>query len=137
MNIYFLYDFEIPASLNPAGTLDRIREDLRAYFESRGWDNYGMGALGGSLHLYGDVSRKNRPVTEQDRLALGEWARNQRFRGTVRLGAVESGDSHLRKITEWVFEVDNLSEAERAEADARDAELRQRVEAARRKPASP
>jgi hypothetical protein len=118
VNVYFLYDFEIPPNLNPPGTLDRLREAVRAYFASRGWDNCGMGALGGNLHLYGDVGRKGQPVTEDDRHALAEWARNQRFCGTVRLGKIESGDIRLRKVTEWVFEVDNLSEAERAEAAA-------------------
>jgi hypothetical protein len=131
VNVYFLYMFEILADLNPPGTLDRFREELRAFFVGRGWDNYGMGALGGNLRLYGDVSRKGQPVTEDDRQALAEWARGQRFRGTVRLGKIESGDSQLRRITEWVFEVDNLSEtdAERAEIAARHAQFHQQIEA--------
>jgi hypothetical protein len=139
MDDYFLYNFEIPLPLNPPGTLDRFREELRAYFVGRGWDNYGMGAMGGSLHLYGNVGRKDQSVTEDDRQALAAWARVQRFHGTVRLGRIESGDIWLREITEWEFEVDNLSvsEAERAEAAAKMAEFRRKLEALRRKHVEP
>lgn len=139
MYVYFLYMFEILADLNPPGTLDRFREELRAYFVGRGWDNCGMGALGGNLRLYGDVNRRSHPVTEDDRQALAEWARGQRFRGTVRLGKIESGDSRLRRITEWVFQVDTLSEtdAEREEVASRYAEFHRQMEAMLQEHAEP
>jgi hypothetical protein len=129
---YFLYRISLLTEQNPPGTMDRLREDLRAYFVESELD-YGMGALGGGLHCYGDVRGKERSVTDKDRQALAEWFRGQRICAVAQLGAIESGETRLRPITEWVFPVDNLTDADRTEAAAYHVEMRRRVEALRAK----
>lgn len=130
--MYFRFDIELTPERNPPGTMDRFREDLRAWFVARGL-GYGMGALGGGRHCYGEVGLRQ-PVSEDDRRALADWVREQRICGTVRLGALEpfapSADV-LRPIADWVFTVDNLTESDRAEAAAYHSERRRRVESHR------
>jgi hypothetical protein len=135
---YFRFDIELTPERNPPGLCDRLREDLRAWIVGRGL-GYGMGALGGSRDLYGQIG-PNPPATEGDRAAMAEWLRGQRMHATVRLEAVvpfsEAADM-LAPITDWVFAVDTLTEAERADAAAYHAEMRRRVEALRAKHAEP
>ena len=132
---YFRFDIEFTPEQNPPGLCDRLREDLRAWIVGCGLD-YGMGALGGSRHLYGEIG-PNPPATESDRAAMAEWLRGQRMHVTVRLEAVvpfsEAADM-LAPITDWVFTVDTLTDADRAEATAYHAEMRRCVEALRRNP---
>jgi hypothetical protein len=133
-DVFFRFDFELTAERNPRGTMARFREELRAWFVARGLD-YSMGALGGDRHCYGGVG-PNPPATEADRQALAEWVRGQRVCATVRFGAVEQSyppADMLAPITDWVFAVDNLTDADRAEAAAYHSEMRRRVEALRRK----
>ena len=65
---------------------------------------------------------------------MAEWLRSQRMCATVRLTSVAPLDPKadlLTPITDWVFAVDALTEAERTEAAAYHAETRRRVEALR------
>ena len=114
----FLYDVEFPPYQNPPGTKDRCDTDLGAYFVSRGLD-YGMSALGGNVRTRGDVRRRRRPVKDADRHALGAWIQTRPVRCIARLGAVErltGSTEFFRDITEWVFEVDNLTDDDRRRA---------------------
>jgi hypothetical protein len=114
----FLYDFEFIPYENPPRTKERFTEDLRAFFESHDLD-YGMSALGGMVHTRGDVRGRERPVSEDDRQALARWAKAQPVRCKARLGALEEdreGIDFFRDVIEWVFQVDNLTESDRAEA---------------------
>lgn len=132
----FLYDFEFVPYENPPRTKDRFSEALRAYFAHRGLD-YGMSALGGMVHCRGDVRGKRRPVTEDDRQALAEWARGQRVRCIARMGALEEdrdGIEFFREITEWVFVIDNLTANDRAEAAAWREGIRQVAQSVPQRP---
>jgi hypothetical protein len=127
-NAYFRFDIELTPEQNPPGTMDRLREDLRAWFVARRL-SYGMGALGGNRHCYGEVG-PDPPATEGDRQAMAEWIRGQGMCATVRLtSVVPFGPSidMLAPITDWVFPVDTLTETDMAEAAAYHAELRGRV----------
>lgn len=122
----FLYHFELDPRRNPPHTIERFSEALRAYFEARGLE-YGMSGLGGAVHCRGCVFGTGRELTEDDRRALGDWARGQRVRCTARLGALEEDHDDLplfREVTEWVFEIDNLLDEDRAEAEAWQEEIR-------------
>jgi hypothetical protein len=131
---YFRFDIELTPERNPPGLCDWLRDELRAWIVARGL-YYGMGALGGSRRLYGQIG-PNKPATEEDRAAMAEWLRGRRMHATVRFGAVvpfsETADV-LAPVTDWVFGLDSLAEAERAEAAAFHTELRRRVESLRRK----
>jgi hypothetical protein len=135
---YFRFDVELTPERNPPGLCDRLREDLRAWIIGRGLD-YGMGALGGSRRLYGEIG-PNPPATEGDRAAMADWLRGQRMHATVRLEAVvpfsEAADMRA-PVTDWVFTVNTLTEAEQAEAAAYHTHMRRRVEALQRKHAEP
>ena len=130
---YFRYDIELTPGQNPPGTMDWLREALRAWFVAGGL-NYGMGAMGGDRHLYGDVGRLP-PVTEEHRQAMAAWVRSQPIHATVRLDAVASPYPRVHMLTpstDWVFAVVNLSDAQRAEAVAYHSEMRRRAESQRR-----
>ena len=78
--------------------------------------------------------------TAGDRLAPAEWVRCQRVCATVRLEAVVPFDpaaEMLAPITDWVYVVDNLTEADRVEAAAYHTEMRRWVETLRAKQAEP
>lgn len=81
-----------------------------------------MSALGGMVRCRGDVRRKAGEVTEADRQSLAEWIKAQHVKCVARLGALEEENDDtqsFRRISEWVFEVDNLADADRrAAADA-------------------
>jgi hypothetical protein len=80
-----------------------------------------MGQHGGTANTYGVVHRKRWGVKEADRQALADWIRAQPIRATVRLGALEEDTAVTelaRDITEWVFEVNNLSALVRRRAAA-------------------
>ncbi len=130
---FFRYDIELTQERNPPDTpdtLDRFREDLRTWFVERGL-NYGMGALGGGVHCYGGIG-PNPQATEEDRSAMADWIRQQRICATVRLDAIVPFDQKpdiLSPITDWVFLVDNLTEADQQEAAAFHAAVRRKIEA--------
>ncbi len=135
---FFRYDIELTPEQNPRGVMERFSEELRAWFVARSLD-YGMGALGGGRHCYGEIG-PHPPATEADRQAMAAWLREQRIHATVRLGSVEWPHppvDMLAPIIGWVFAVDNLTDADRAEAAAYHAEMRRRVAALRRKHAAP
>lgn len=135
---YFRFDIELTPECNPPGLCERLREELRAWIVCRGLE-YGMGALGGNRHLYGHIG-PNPPASEGDRAAMAEWLQGQRMHATVRLEAIvpfREAAPMLAPITDWVFAVDTLTDAERAASAAHHTELRRRVEALRRKHADP
>ena len=137
--VLFLYDFEFVPYQNPPHTMDRFKEELRAHFVANGLD-YGMSALGGMVHCRGDVRSKGRQVTEEDRQSLAAWAGVQRVRCTARLGALEQdreGIEFFRPVTEWVFALDNLTDADRAEAAAWHESIRQWMQSAQKRHAEP
>ena len=80
-----------------------------------------MGQHGGMANTYGVVHRKRWGVKEKDRVAFAEWIKAQRVRCTVRLGELEEETEStdlVREITEWIFEVDNLTKDDRKAAAA-------------------
>lgn len=132
----FAFDLELLAEQNPEGTIDRLREDVRAFFVDRHL-NYGMGALGGGRHCYGQVVVPDRGAAEDARRSLTAYVQGLRFRGVARFGPVgpaEPPPDLLHPITGTVVEVDNLTQADKAEAAAYFAELRRRVESLLNRP---
>jgi hypothetical protein len=134
----FRFDVELTPERNPPGLYDKLHEELRSWIVARGLD-YGMGAIGGGKHLYGQVG-PNPPATDGDRAAMADWLRGQRMHATVRLGSVVTFSEDLdmlAPITDLVFAVDTLTEAERVHAVAFYTQLRRRVEDLRRKHPEP
>ena len=116
----FLYEVEFPPYANPPHTKERFEGDLSAYLKSHRL-RFLMSGLGGNKYTRGVVYRKRWGVKELHRVALADWIKAQRICCIVRLGALEedTDDSLLvREITEWVFEVDNLTKEDRQAAAA-------------------
>jgi hypothetical protein len=129
----FRYRIRFVDRANPPETYDRVCEELRAFFVARGWE-YGMGALGGGVTCYGDVGGPRRTATEGDRHELAEWVRQQRVCATVQIGELEAPPAGIMDpISGLEFAVDNLTDQDRTEAAAYHDEMRQRVEAKRKK----
>ncbi len=86
--------------------------------------------MGGSYRLYGHVGPRP-PATVRDRDMLGQWIRGQQLCGTVRLGAIEGPGpvNLLGPITECVFQLDTLTDSDRAEAIAYYDEMRRKIKA--------
>jgi hypothetical protein len=123
----FRYSIRLVDRANPPGAIDRLGEELRAFFVARGWD-YGMGALGGSATCYGDVGGPRRAATEGDRHELAQWLRQHRISATGQVGELEPPPaSAMDPVTGLEFAVDNLTEQDRLAAAAYHEELRQRV----------
>jgi hypothetical protein len=122
----FLYDVEFEPYENPPGTCDRFGEDLRHYFASRNL-TFGMSALGGTRHCRGSVFGEKDTLLDSHRQELADWIRCQRVKCVVRLGAIEENTDatkHFREITEWVFNVDTLTDDDRIQAKAYHDEIR-------------
>ena len=116
----FLYHVEFPPFANPPTTKSRFEADLRAFLMARRLRCL-AGPFGGMANAYGVVYRKRWGVKEADRQAVSEWIKSQRIRATVRVGELEEyteSTDLVRDITEWVFEVDNLTKKDRREAAA-------------------
>jgi hypothetical protein len=80
-----------------------------------------MGALGGMLHTYGAVWRESGEVSASDREAMANFLRHRPIRATARLGDLEvknDATDFVRDITEWVFDVDGLTDEDREKAAA-------------------
>jgi hypothetical protein len=116
----FLYHVEFPYFANPPETKRRFETDLLAFLRARRLRCL-MGQQGGMANTYGVVHRKRWGVKEADRIAVADWIKAQRICATVRLGRLEE-DNELtdlcRDITECLFEVDNLTKADRKAAAA-------------------
>jgi hypothetical protein len=114
----FLVRVEFRPFANPAGTTARFEEALKVYLKGRRLHCL-IGGQGGTACTYGVVYRKRWGVKEDDRVALAKWISAQRICATVKLGDLqEDSDSTdlIREITEWVFQVDNLTKRHRSKA---------------------
>jgi hypothetical protein len=135
MGTIFLYDVEFVAYANPPRRADQFAEALREFFQASGLD-YLMSALGGTARTRGIVFRKAADTTRQDREAVAAFVRQQPIAATARIGELEretEATDYFRPVTEWVFAVDNLTDADRAEAAAYHQEMRRRVQAVKKK----
>lgn len=111
----FLYHVEFPPFANPANTKSRFEADLMTFLKARRLRVL-MGQQGGMANTYGVVHRKRWGVKEEDRIAFANWIKVQRVRCKARLGELEEDTESTeltREITEWVFEVDNLTKEDR------------------------
>lgn len=121
----FLYHMEFPTFANPPNTKSRFEADLMAFLKARRLRVL-MGQHGGMANTYGVVHRKRWGVKEEDRIAFADWIKVQRVRCTARLGELEEDTEStelVRAITEWVFEVDNLTKEDRKAAAAYKREI--------------
>jgi hypothetical protein len=114
----FLFSIEFDPLGIPRGFKDRFESALReAAVLGKGLQCY-LGALGGNRFTYGFVWRPGGDVTLEDREHFEEWLRTQLLTCKVALGdpePMEFSDVN-REITERVFELDNLSAADRQAA---------------------
>lgn len=132
MGTIFLYDVEFNPEANPPDRKAEFEESLKGFFRSAGL-RFLMGALGGMRHTYGAVWREAGEVSQRDREAVAGFLRRQPIRATARLGDLEEtteATDFLRDLTEWVFDVDGLSD----EDTVRAAEWRDRLH---KRPAPP
>lgn len=116
----FRFRFYFPPHANLPDSKERFEKALRGYFEANGFD-YGMAGLRSKTETRGFLRGKNRPVNEDDRQAFGEWLLSARIKCSVMLGTIENEVDELNLFDErggWVFLVDNLTEDEKAEAEA-------------------
>jgi hypothetical protein len=136
MRTLFLYDIEFDSD-NPPHRKDEFEESFRGFFRSAGL-RFLMGALGGRLHTYGAIWREAADVSQTDREAVASFVRLQPIRATARLGDLEKeteATDFLRDITEWVFDVDGLSDEDRFRAAEWDSRIQGRPPSPGRGPA--
>ncbi|MDB5337262.1 MAG: hypothetical protein JWN70_2881 [Planctomycetaceae bacterium] len=122
----FLYRVKFSPSANPPATISRFEADLKLFLKARHLRSI-IGSQGGCTYSYGVVYRKRWGVKEADRVALAEWIKVQRIRGTAMLGDLEEDTEEtelVREITEWVFKVDNLTQENRQAAAAYQREIK-------------
>lgn len=132
MDTIFLYDLEFRPYLNPPRRKEQCEDALRSFFDANGL-NHLMSGLGGMSRTRGVVFRKTGDVTALDRDQFAEFLRKQPLLGTARIGEIEEdteATDYFREITEWQFNVDNLTDADRIEATKYHKELRQRIQSA-------
>lgn len=125
--LYFRFKIELTPDVNPRYAMDRLQEELRAWFTDRSLSHV-SGNFGGTRLCCGEVGP---PATEGDRQAMAEWMAAQRLSATVRLESLTLYDptaSIDATNTDWVFSIDNLTETERAEAVAYNAQMRSFVQ---------
>jgi hypothetical protein len=126
MGMIFLYDVEFIPFTNPPYRKDQFSEALKEFFRAGGLD-FLMSALGGMVHTCGIVFRKEGEVSQHDRERVAEFIRQQPILATARIGELEQeteSTDYFRPITEWVFAVDNLSDADRVQAAAYHEQIR-------------
>ncbi len=102
----------------PRGFKDRFESALREQAVlGRGLKCY-LGALGGNRFTYGFVWRPGDDFTLEDRQSFEEWLRSQPVTCKVALGDPEpmATSDINREITERVFELDQMSVADRQAA---------------------
>jgi hypothetical protein len=139
MGTIFLYDIEFVAYTNPPHRMDQFSEALKEFFRASRLD-FLMSGLGGAVRCYGIVYRKKGDVSQQDREDMAEFIRQQPILATARIGELEQeteSTNYVRPVTEWVFAVDNLTDADRAEAAAYHEEIRRWVRTAQERRADP
>jgi hypothetical protein len=109
----------------PPGFKERFESTLlEVAVRAKGLDCF-LGALGGISHTYGFLWRPGGDITLEDRQAFEESLRAQAMTCEVALGDPEPMESSniRRKVTERVFELDNLSVQDRQAA----AEWKERI----------
>ena len=114
----FQFSIEFDPFGIPRGFKTRFESALREEaILGKGLDCY-LGALGGNQFTYGFVWRPGGDITLGDRQEFEDWLRAQPTACRVALGDPEPmGSSDInRKITECVFELDNLTAADRQAA---------------------
>lgn len=130
----FIYRVRLQERVNPPGRYDALSDLIREWIKSNGL-RYGMGALGGSRTIYGTVDGASeaflKPVREQFR----EWLSQLPMCASVQLGRRTRLEAANLMEDDWEvsFDVDNLTEADRAAAATYHAELSRQVEALARK----
>jgi hypothetical protein len=114
----FQFSIEFDPFGIPRGFKDRFEAALREEAVlGKGLKCY-LGALGGNRFTYGFVWRPGGDLTLEDRQRFEEWLRAQPVTCKVALGdpeRMEASDIN-RELTERVFELDNLSAADRQAA---------------------
>ncbi len=139
MATIFLYDVEFVAFTNPPHRKDQFSEALKDFFRVSGLD-FLMSALGGMVRTRGIVFRKEGEISQQDRENVACFIRQQPILAIARIGEVEQETEftdYFRDITEWVFPVDNLSDADRVQAAEYDEHIRQRMRSINKGKAEP
>src|SRR4051794_19313245 len=114
----FLFSIEFDPFGIPPGFKNRFQSDLREKAVlAKGLKCY-LGALGGDRFTYGSVWRPGGDITLEDRRQFEDWLRAQPVTCKATLGDPEPSESTdiNREITERVFELDNLSAADRQAA---------------------
>ena len=111
----FQFSIEFDPFGIPRGFKDRFQSALREEAVLGKGLNCYLGALGGNRFTYGFVWRPGGDITLEARQHFEEWLCAQPVTCKVSLGdpePMESSDIN-REITERVFELDNLSPADR------------------------
>jgi hypothetical protein len=114
----FQFSIEFDPFGIPRGFKSRFEQALREEaVSSKGLECF-LGALGGDRFTYGAVWRPGSHITLADRQAFEEWLRARPLTCKIALGDPEPMELSdiTREITERVFELDNLSAADRQSA---------------------
>jgi hypothetical protein len=139
MGTIFLYDVEFIPYTNPPHRKDQFSESLKEFFRANHLD-FLMSALGGMARTRGIVYRKEGEVSQQDRERVAGFIGQQPIFATARIGELEvetEATDYFREVTEWVFAVDNLTDADRAQAAAYDEHIRRWLRGAKGRGSSP
>jgi hypothetical protein len=113
----FNYRLTFQGYKNPPSRYREIGDRLKDWFKSNAI-NWGMGSLGGSRVVYGDIQGPSESYLTSVREELTKWLSTLPMCCSVELGVTKSLDALdlLNKDCECHFEVDNLTEGDRREA---------------------
>jgi hypothetical protein len=118
--LVFQFEIEFDQARLPQGLMERFESALREYLGSRGLGLF-LGGFGGCKLTYGFVHRPSGDAGLADREVLEEWLRVQPITCKVALADPEpyaSSDVNRKITTGRLFELDNLSAADRQSAAA-------------------
>jgi hypothetical protein len=137
MEFGFIYRLTFPYYTNPRGRYEEISDRVKEWFTSNAI-NWGMGALGGSRVIYGDVQGPSGTFLQCVREQFAEWLSGLPMCCSVALGPMKPTDALdiMDTSCELAFVVDNLTEEDRRAALAYHAAIQQRAKDHAKKPAS-
>ncbi|MFO0821870.1 MAG: hypothetical protein U0792_01930 [Gemmataceae bacterium] len=129
MELCFIYRVRLEERVHPLGRYDALSDLFREWFKSNGL-RYGLGALGGSRTIYGTVDGASEAILGTIRERFREWLSQLPMSALVQLGRLTRIEVANLMADDWEvsFDVDNLTEADRASASTYHTERLRQVE---------
>lgn len=136
MRFRFNYRIGLHDRANPPGRHEAVSEIVREWFKRIGVE-YGIGALGGMRNIYGDATGPTEVNLRTVREQFASWLLNVPLNASVKLGRLKPVEVARLMDNDWEleFELNNLTEADRAAAAAYYLSLSERITVPAARPA--